>query len=100
MQQTIKPGAIVMYYDQPHLITSAAVFVRNQEIFHAIPIMDYNKLLCNHTAHIIIPTSCHTRGILCLHHEAVINADNLQYIEKIGDNLLTYIMSRLSAIRH
>lgn len=100
MQQTIKPGAIVAHYDQPHLITSAAVFVRNQEIFHAIPIVDYKKLLCKHTAPIIIPSSCHTRGILCLHHEAVINADNLEYIEHISDHLLTYIMSRLNAIRH
>lgn len=100
MQQTIKPGAIVMHYDQPHLITSAAAFVRNQEILHAIPIVNYNKLLCSHTAPIIIPSSCHTRGVICLHHETVINANNLEYIEKINDNLLTYIMHRLSAIRH
>ena len=100
MQQTIKPGAIVMHYNQSHLVTSAAVFVRNQEIFHAIPIVDYQKLLCNHTAPIIIPSSCHTRGILCLHHETQLNSHELEYIEKINDNLLTYIMSRLNAIRH
>lgn len=98
MQQTIKPGAIVMHYDQPHLITSAAVFVRNQEIFHAIPIVDYQKLLCNHTAPIIIPSSYHTRGILCLHHGTQLNSHELKYVEKISNNLLTYILHRLSAI--
>ena len=100
MQQTIKPSAIVMHYDHPHLITSAAVFVRNQEIFHIIPIVDYQKLLCNHTAPIIIPSSYHTRSIRCLHHGTQLNSHELKYVEKISNNLITYILHRLSAIRY
>lgn len=94
----LTPGAIVKpkYGDTHFLVVSMPLVVRTLNQVKVVPIAENLKdLMCDKLPHIIVPSNLATKGVICLHHEEVAFCDDVHYVERINDKLLTYIMSQL-----
>lgn len=94
----LTPGAIVTtkYDKRKFLLVSMPTVIRTLKQVKAVPIAESIKeLKCTKLPHIIVPTNLITRGIICLHQEHTLYLADTHFVERINDELLTYVMSQV-----
>ena len=90
------PGTIVEYRDQAkyYVIVSSHATVHSGNLLQAVPVVSsINKLNCNESPHLIIPTNVKIRGIICPHQLLQFESSELTKLDTINQNLTTYLVN-------
>ena len=100
-QLSFVPGSLIINKSdaKPYLILSLPRPLRPlKQVIKVAPIeRDLLEMKCNKAKHIILPTTAKIKGIICLHQEKNLNCNDLQFVDKLNDPLLTYVLSQVKA---
>lgn len=99
MTQDLKfrPGAIVKSRNgNKYFVVMSLPMIakKGKQIVTALPLaLQVQKLKCNKSPHIIVPSNLKTRGLICAHQSQKLSLDNFKYVERIQGHLLEYLKS-------
>lgn len=100
-QLSFVPGSLIINKSdaKPYLVLSLPRLLQPlKQVIKAAPIeRDLLAMKCNKTKHIVLPTTAKIKGIICLHQEKNLNCTDLQFVDKLNDPLLTYVLSQVKA---
>ena len=92
------PGSLIInkHDAKPYLVLSLPSLLRPlQQVIKVAPIeRDLLAMKCKKAKHIVLPTTAKVKGIICLHQEKTLNCTDLQFVDKLNDPLLTYVLSQ------
>ena len=98
-QLSFVPGSLIINKSdaKPYLVLSLPSLSRSlRQVIKVAPIeRDLLAMKCNKAKHIVLPTTAKIKGIICLHQEKTLNCNNLQFVDKLNDPLLTYVLSQV-----
>lgn len=98
-QLSFVPGSLIINKSdaKPYLVLSLPSLLRPfRQVIKVAPIeRDLLAMKCNKAKHIVLPTTAKIKGIICLHQEKTLNCNNLQFVDKLNDPLLTYVLSQI-----
>lgn len=100
-QLSFVPGSLIIskHDAKPYLVLSLPSLLRPlQQVIKVAPIeRDLLAMKCKKAKHIVLPTTSKVKGIICLHQEKTLNCTDLQFVDKLNDPLLTYVLSQVKA---
>ena len=98
-QLSFVPGSLIInkFDAKPYLVLSLPSLSRPlRQVIKVAPIeRDLLAMKCNKAKHIVLPTTAKIKGIICLHQEKTLNCNDLQFVDKLNDPLLTYVLSQV-----
>lgn len=98
-QLSFVPGSLIINKSdaKPYLVLSLPSLLRPlRQVIKVAPIeRDLLAMKCDKAKHIVLPTTAKIKGIICLHQEKILNCNNLQFVDKLNDPLLTYVLSQV-----
>ncbi|WP_251716440.1 hypothetical protein [Lactobacillus agrestimuris] len=96
MNTQFLPGAIIEtpYSENKYLVVSSPMRIAAlNNAVKAVPIIEEKSNDCYQKRHLPMSSNLKTNGLICLHKPKWLNCDNLNRIEQIEDQLLTYVLS-------
>lgn len=100
-QLSFVPGSLIINKSdaKPYLVLSLPSLLQPlKQVIKAAPIeRDLLAMKCKKAKHIVLPTTVKVKGIICLHQEKTLNCADLQFVDKLHDPLLTYVLSQIKA---
>lgn len=100
-QLSFVPGSLILNKsdDKPYLVLSLPRLLQPlKQVIKVAPIeRDLLTMKCGKAKHIVLPTTAKIKGIICLHQEKNLNCTDLQFVDKLNEPLLTYVLSQVEA---
>ena len=98
-QLSFVPGSLIINKSdaKPYLVLSLPNLLQPlRQVIKVAPIeRDLLAMKCNKAKHIVLPTTAKIKGIICLHQEKTLNCNGLQFVDKLNDPLLTYVLGQV-----
>lgn len=98
-QLSFVPGSLIINKSdaKPYLVLSLPSLLQPlRQVIKVAPIeRDLLAMKCNKAKHIVLPTTVKIKGIICLHQEKTLNCNDLQFVDKLNDPLLTYVLGQI-----
>ena len=98
-QLSFVPGSLIINKSdaKPYLVLSLPSLLRPlRQVIKVAPIeRDLLAMKCSKAKHIVLPTTAKIKGIICLHQEKTLNCNGLQFVDKLNDPLLTYVLGQV-----
>lgn len=98
-QLSFVPGSLIINKSdaKPYLVLSLPSLLQPlRQVIKVAPIeRDLLAMKCNKAKHIVLPTTAKIKGIICLHQEKTLNCNGLQFVDKLNDPLLTYVLGQV-----